>query len=733
MTRRSFLTYLLLSSVLCLDAETVCVSTPSTMMLLDAREGKDLEFLYYGPVVAQEDTKSVTSAGVPYAKVYQAYGIYPDEETPLWITHADGNMTGHLVVRDVLTEHYGDSTLTTVRTHDDVYPVNVDVKYLTRSGCDVIETWTEITNGEKKAVTLSRFDSACLPVHIGDVWISHLSGCWANEARLVEEPLRPGILTLRNKDGVRNAQTARAELMLSLDGKPHERYGAVIGAALCYTGNFHIEADTYTGRYHNLRLGINPDNSCYSLAPGETFVTPRVALTYSTRGKGGVSRNFHKWGRNYSLCHGDRPRKILLNSWEGVYFDVTEPKMSAMMRDIAALGGELFVMDDGWFGGKYSRNDDTSALGDWVADRRKLPGGLKALADSARNAGVGLGLWLEPEMADISSELYEKHPDWIVKAPRRDIVAGRGGTQVVLDFSNPKVRDHVVAVVNGILDGNPDIEYVKWDCNSGIYMHGSQYLPRDRQSHLYIDWHRGFAEVLERIRAGHPDIVMQACGGGGARVNWGALKYFDEFWTSDNTDALQRIYIQWGTSMFYPAIAMASHISASPNHQTMRRLPIKFRADVAMSGRLGIELQPKDMTDEEVRVCRQAVADYKRVRDVVQFGDLYRLHSPYQPGGLASLMYVSENRNRAVMFWYRTEAFVGQILPVVKLDGLDAAATYRISELNRIDDSPLPFEGKTFSGSFLMNHGLDIPYRHDVAKELKNELSSRVLLIERQN
>lgn len=549
----------------------------------------------------------------------------------------------------------------------------------------------------------------------------------------MEEPLRPGILTLRNKDGVRNAQTARAELMLSLDGKPHERYGAVIGAALCYTGNFHIEADTYTGRYHNLRLGINPDNSCYSLAPGETFVTPRVALTYSMRGKGGVSRNFHKWGRNYSLCHGDRPRKILLNSWEGVYFDVTEPKMSAMMRDIAALGGELFVMDDGWFGGKYSRNDDTSALGDWVADRRKLPGGLKALADSARNAGVGLGLWLEPEMADISSELYEKHPDWIVKAPRRDIVAGRGGAQVVLDFSNPKVRDHVVEVVDRILDENPEIEYVKWDCNSGIYMHGSQYLPRDRQSHLYIDWHRGFAEVLERIRAGHPDIVMQACGGGGARVNWGALKYFDEFWTSDNTDALQRIFIQWGTSMFYPAIAMASHISASPNHQTMRRLPIKFRADVAMSGRLGIELQPKDMTDEEIKVCRQATADYKRVRDVVQLGDLYRLHSPYQPGGLASLMYVSENRNRAVMFWYRTEAFVGQILPVVKLDGLDAAATYRISELNRIDDSPLPFEGKIFSGSFLMNHGLDIPYRHDVAKELKNELSSRVLLIERQN
>lgn len=727
------LLYLILSSALCLNAETVCVSTPATALILEAEKGKEPEFLYYGVPVTKEDLKSVCSAGVSQAKAYQAYGIYPDEETPLWITHSDGNKTSRLVVTDVQTEQNANSTLTTVRTRDDVYPVEVDIKYLTYTDCDIIETWTEIRNGERKNITLTRFDSAYLPIHMGDVWVSHMAGCWANEARLVEEPLKPGVLKIRNKDGVRNAQTARAELMLSLNGRPREEHGATIGAALCYSGNYHIEVDTYTGRYHHLRLGINPDNSSYTLAPGETFVTPRVALSFSIDGKGGVSRNFHKWGRKHMLRHGDTPRKILLNSWEGVYFDIDEPKMVAMMKDIAALGGELFVMDDGWFGNKYPRNDDTSGLGDWVTDKRKLPGGLKALADSARAAGVGFGIWLEPEMADISSEIYEKHPDWIIKAPERDIVAGRGGSQVVLDFSNPQVRDHVVSVIDRVLKEAPSIEYIKWDCNSGIYMHGSQSLSKDRQNHLYIDWHKGFEEVLSRIRDKYPELTIQACGGGGARVNWGVLKFFDEFWTSDNTDALQRIYIQWGTSHFYPSIAMASHISASPNHQTHRRVPIKFRADVAMSGRLGIELQPKDMTEEEAEVCRRAVSDYKRVRNTIQQGDLYRLHSPYDKGGVASLMYVSEKKDEAVLFWYRTESYVGQILPVTKFAGLDSNGTYRITELNRIDDNPVPFEGKCFSGTFLMNQGLDMPYRHDVSDDRKSEYSSRVLLIERQN
>ena len=707
--------------------ETVHVQTPSTSLVLEANKGEELKFVYYGTRLGAEEIPGIVAAGIPDAKAYAAYGKYPDDETSLWVVHSDGNMTSRLVVRDVVTDSAGGSFVTKVMTSDDVYPFDVDVCYRTYPDSEVFETWTEITSREKGEVLLTHYDSAYLPVHMGNVWVSHMAGTWANESRIVEEPLLPGVMRIRNKDGVRNSQTSRAEVMLSLDGPPHERHGATIGAVLCYSGNYVMDIETHTGRYHHFRAGINPDNSSYRLKPGERFVTPPVAMTFSLEGKGGVSRNFHRWGRKHILRHGDSLRKVLLNSWEGVYFDIDEPKMVAMMKDAAALGGELFVMDDGWFGGKYQRNDDSKALGDWVTDRRKLPHGLNALADSARVAGVGFGLWLEPEMADISSEIYEKHPDWVLKASRRDIVAGRGGSQVVLDFSNPKVRDYAVDVVDRILKENPGIEYIKWDSNSGIYMHGSQHLPKERQSHLYIDWHKGFEEVLKRVRERHPDIVMQACGGGGGRVNYGVLRYFDEFWTSDNTDPLQRIYMQWGTSHFYPAIAMGAHISASPNHQTCRSTPIKFRADVAMSGCLGIELQPKEMTEEERNVCRQAIADYKSVRGTIQFGDLYRLVSPYDRLGVASLMYVSPQKDDAVVFWYRAEPFAGQILPMVKLDGLDRERMYTVTELNRIDDTPMPFEGKSYSGAFLMDNGLDIPYRHDVPDDRKSEYSSRVL------
>ncbi len=707
--------------------KTVHICTPSTSLVLEAKKGEELKYVYYGTRIGDTDIQGLGPAGSPYACAYAGYGKYPDEVTPLSVIHSDGNMTTRLVVRDVEVDNAGGSVLTRIKTSDDVYPFDVDVCYRTYEDSDVLETWTEITSREKGYVTLTRYDSACIPIHIGNVWVCHMSGGWANEARIVEEPLQPGVLTVRNKEGIRNSQTSRAEMMFSLDGKPQEENGATIGAALCYSGNYALDVDTYTGRYHYFRAGINPDNSSYRLDSGRRFVTPPVAMTFSMDGKGGVSRNFHRWGRNHVLCHGNSPRKVLLNSWEGVYFDINEPGIVSMMNDAASLGVELFVLDDGWFGGKYQRSDDTKALGDWVTDRHKLPNGLKALIDSAHASGIGFGLWIEPEMADISSELYEKHPDWIIKAPGRAIVPGRGGAQVVLDFSNPRVRDYAVGAVDRIIRENPGIEYIKWDSNSGIYMHGSQYLARDRQSHLYIDWHNGFREVLERVREKHPDIVMQACGGGGGRVNWGVLKYFDEFWTSDNTDALQRVYMQWGTSHFYPAIAMGAHISASPNHQTCRSMPIKYRADVAMSGRLGIELQPDKMTEEEYAVCRNAVKDYRDVREVIQFGDLYRLKSPYDRQGIASLMYVSPGKDEAVFFWYRTEVFAGQILPVVRMAGLEADGMYTVTELNRIDDTALPFEGKSYSGSFLMNNGLDIPYRHDVEASRKNELSSRVL------
>lgn len=714
-----------------LTAGNILISTPNTSLGLVADEGKELKFVYYGAKINKNDLDAHVESGAFLMSAYPVYGMNTPSEDALAICHSDGNMSTALVVTGCARQQEGDRTITRISMKDPAYPLFVDICYRTYDGSDVIETWSEIRHNEKIPVDLSRFASAYIPIHRGNVWLSSFNGSWANEARLVEEPLMPGMKIIKNKDGVRNSHTSHAEIMLSLDGKPCENSGRVIGAALCYTGNYLLRIDTDESDYHHFFAGINPDNSLWHLAPGEIFQTPELALTFSTQGVGQVSRNFHSWARDYKLINGDKPRKVLLNSWEGVYFKINEDGMNRMIKDIADLGGELFVMDDGWFGDHYPRNSDKTSLGDWTIDRKKLPNGIKNLIDSAKNNGVDFGIWIEPEMTNTRSELYEKHPEWILKAPKRDPVTGRGGTQLVLDLSNPEVQDFVFNVVDNLMTAYPEIDYIKWDANMSILNHGSDYLGKDNQSHLYIAYHKGLENVCKRIRNKYPDVTMQACASGGGRVNFGFFPYFDEFWTSDNTDALQRIYMQWGTSYFFPAIAMGSHISASPNHQTFRHVPLKFRIDVAMSGRLGVELQPSSMTDGELSMCKNAITSYKHIRPIVQQGDLYRLISPYDNKGVASMMYVSQDKKQAVLYWYKTEHFHNQHLPSVCLAGLDPNSSYRMTELNRIDTQPLKIECKVFSGSFLMLNGLDMPASHILDKKDRNEYASRIILLEK--
>ncbi len=706
--------------------EQVVVETKNMTMVLDVEQGKHPQYVYFGAKLDAQELAHLQKPSNGRMDLYPAYGLNTPAEAAFAMRHADGNLSTELLADGVSRE--GDVTI--IRLKDPVYPLTVNLKYKVYRDVDMIEAWSEVTNGEKQTVTLTTFASAMLPIRRGNVWLSRLYGSWANECQLAEEPLTTGQRVIVNKDGTRNAHTAHAEVMFSLDGKGRENCGQVIGAALCYSGNYRLKIDTDDTEYHYFFAGINEDNSEYHLKKGETFVTPALALTFSSEGLSGASRNFHKWGRNHKLMHGNIERKILLNSWEGVYFDINQQGMDQMMADIASMGGELFVMDDGWFGGKYPRKSDNSSLGDWTVDRNKLPEGIEGLLRDAKKHGVKFGIWIEPEMTNTTSELYEKHPDWIIKAPKRKAVLGRGGTQLVLDLSNPKVQDFVFSVVDNLLGKYPDIDYIKWDANMAIMNHGSQYLNMADQSHLYIAYHRGFEAVCKRIRDKYPDVTIQACASGGGRANWGLLPYFDEFWVSDNTDALQRIYMQWGTSYFFPAIAMGSHISATPNHTVFRTTALKYRIDVAMSGRLGMEIQPKNMTDSEKELCRKAIADYKQIRPIVQFGDLYRLVSPYDKKGLASLMYVDEAKDKAVFYWWKTESFYNEHLPRVHMAGLDATKMYRVKELNRIDEKPLDIEGKQFSGAYLMSHGLDVPYRNSPEWNLRSDWSSRVLLLE---
>ena len=709
-------------------AEQVVIQTKNTTMVLDVENNKQPQYVYYGTRLSDYDLQHLQLPRSGRMNAYPAYGMNCPAEAAIAMRHADGNLSTELFVSDLKKQ--GDETKITLK--DPQYPVTVVLCYKAYFEEDMIETWTEVYHGEAKPVTLTQFASCTLPIRRGNVWLSHFYGSWANEARLVEEPILPGEKVIKNKDGARNSHTDHAEVMFSLDGKGKENCGDVIGAALCYSGNYQLKVETDDTEYHYFFAGINPDNSEYHLKKGETFTTPKVALSFSKCGLSGVSRNFHKWGRKYMLAHGEKERKILLNSWEGVYFDINQQGMDQMMGDIASMGGELFVMDDGWFGDKYPRKTDNCALGDWVVDKNKLPEGIEGLLRDAKKHGIKFGIWIEPEMTNSVSELYDAHPDWIIKAPKREPVLGRGGTQLILDMGNPKVQDFVFSVVDNLMTKYPEIDYIKWDANMAVMNHGSQYLTMNDQSHLYIEYHRGLEKTCKRIRAKYPDLTIQACASGGGRANWGVLPYFDEFWVSDNTDALQRIYMQWGTSYFFPAIAMASHISATPNHTVFRTTAMKYRIDVAMSGRLGMEIQPKNMTDDEKALCRKAIAEYKQIRPIVQFGDIYRLVSPYDKVGLASLMYVDEAQDKSVFFWWKTESFQNEHLPRVKMAGLDANKNYKVRELNRIDLQPMDIEGKTFSGAYLMNHGLEMPYRNEPEWSKKSDWSSRVLLLEAQ-
>lgn len=705
-----------------LSAKDYLISTSNTSLLLTATPGEKSRFQYYGSRISENDIQGIYDSGLVFGvESYPVFGLNTAGERAMAVTHSDGNMSLDLAVEEVRQYTQADGEITEIRMKDKVYPFVLKQMFKAYKGTDVISTWVEVENNAKKPVTLYRFASAFLPISRGDNWMTHFHGFWGAECTQEEEKLTNGQKVISNKDGLASTESDNPSFMLTMDGKPQEETGNVLGGTLAWTGTYLIKMDVHNTKF-NMSAGINEETAHYILEPKETFVTPEFAMTYSTSGKGGVSRAFHRWAREYKLNQGNRPHDILLNSWEGVYFKVNQEGMDQMMEAFSAMGGELFVMDDGWFGNKYPRNGGNSSLGDWEVCKEKLPEGIEGLLKSAKKHNIKFGIWIEPEMANTKSELFEKHPDWIMRIANRPLSTGRGKTQVVLDLTNPEVQDFVFGVVDNLMTKHPEIAYMKWDDNSSLMDYGSSYLPKHKQSHLYIDYHKGLNKVLKRIRAKYPDLVMQACAGGGGRVNYGMLPYFDEFWTSDDTDALQRIYIQWGVSNFYPAVAMASHVSADKNHQTGRHLPLKFRFDVAMSGRLGMEIQPKDMSEEDKAYAKRAIAAYKSIRPVVQFGDLYRLVSPYDNKGLASLMYVTPEKERAVFYVYKTSHFINMIIPNVRLNGLNPAKNYRIVDLTaEKQDKPCALHGKVISGKILMDEGIAMK------NLLKKEYSSLAL------
>ena len=633
----------------------------------------------------------------------------------LQVIHADGAVTLRLSETGRYAEPVGEdgSKTVAIRMKDEKYPFEV-VRYVKSwSDCGVVETWVEICHQEGAPVKLLRADSFASPVDSGEsvVRVLSLTGRWAHEANLSEAVVGSGqILELASKSGTRDAWESNAAMMVLFGDKVDEERGKVLGVALEWTGTTCRRVRRDCDGKTEVFAGIDMTTGPYTLDPGVKFTTPKAVLVWSEKGKGEASREYHRWARRHLMPHGDDLHPVLLNSWEGSYFSFTEKTLLDMMDGVKEMGGEMFVLDDGWFGkGKYARDDknrDKTGLGDWCVNTEKLPHALGWLADEAEKRGLKFGLWVEPEMANTASWLAEAHPDWILREEGRPLALGRGGSQVALDFTNPAVRDNMFEQLDAVYSTIPTLAYIKWDCNQNIVNPGSKHLPADRQPNLWYDYTKGLYELLERFQAKRPGIMVQACASGGGHMDFGFLRYADEFWPSDRTDPWERVFIQWGSSQFYPASAMASHVTSARSKHMKHKCPLKYRFDVSMTGRLGFELHPNTMTKEEVEFSKKAVADYKRIRPVVQRGDLYRLVSPYEKP-LAALMYASEDRKAAALFALGL-GIKGKRTETLKLRGLDLSAKYAVKEINcgKTLHAKLP-EG-TVSGKELMEKGIAV-------------------------
>ena len=680
-------------------AAPIVVETQHLSLVLAVGDNHRLYQRYLGPRLAAPADYARVSGG---HEAYVSAGLDNLFEPAVGLTHADGNPALELLFVDAQTAEPSPGVrTTTVRLRDPQYPVEVLLHYAAYPAEDVIKTWTEIRHQERRALVLNHYASAMLHFQSPQYWLTQFHGDWAEEMRPQEAALTSGSKVIDSKLGTRADLYQTPAFFLALGRAADETSGDVLAGTLGWTGNFRLAFELDNQNDLRLSAGINPYASAYTLAPNTPFVTPEFIFTYSTQGKGQASRNLHRWARRYGVLDGTQPRLTLLNNWESTFFNFDEPKLDAIMADAGKLGVDMFLLDDGWFGNKYPRSGDNAGLGDWQPTRTKLPNGLGHLVREATKNGIKLGIWLEPEMVNPKSELYEQHPDWILKLPNRPEDLGRN--QLVLDLNNPRVQDFVFRTVADVFAQNPGLAYVKWDCNRPMTNAYSQYLGQD-QSHLYVDYVRGFYKVCERLRQQYPHVPIMLCSGGGGRTDYGALKYFTEFWPSDNTDAVERVFIQWGYSNFFPSLTLACHVTNWNPQQSL-----KFRTDVAMMGKLGYDIDVAKLTPTELAFSQQALQDYKRLSPVIWQGDQYRLRSPYESNQPA-VMYVAADRARAVLFAYNLHTRFHETVLRVRLQGLDPARRYRVAEINLVPGtaSGLADQGQSYSGDYLMQVGLKV-------------------------
>ncbi|MDN4070364.1 alpha-galactosidase [Paenibacillus vini] len=590
----------------------------------------------------------------------------------------------------VYTEHESEAETLELELSDAVSGLTVILSYTVFADSAAITRSARIVNESGAPLELERALSASLDFADSDYDVLYLSGAWARERHVQRRRLAPGVTGIGSRRGSSSHQQNPFFALLRPDA--NERQGEVYGVSLVYSGNFIAEAEVEQFGMTRLQIGLNPFDFSWHLEPGESFQTPEAVLVYSNEGLGGMSREYHRLYRT-RLCRGqhrDRERPILVNNWEATYFDFNADKIEAIAQAGSKLGIELFVLDDGWFG---RRDRDNSSLGDWFEDRRKLPGGLKDLANRVKATGLQFGLWFEPEMVSPDSDLYRSHPDWCLHVPDRRRTEAR--EQLVLDMSRSDVREYLYERLSDIFSTVP-VTYVKWDMNRNMTEIGSSEIPADRQKEIAHRYILGLYELLERFTGEFPHILFESCSGGGGRFDPGMLYYMPQTWTSDDTDAVERLKIQYGTSLVYPVSTMGAHVSAVPNHQVERTTSLTFRGDVAMSGNFGYELDLTKFTAEEQETAKQQIETYKEIRGLVQQGEMYRLLSPFE-GNETSWMFVSRDRNEALLFYFKVLAEPNAPLRNVKLEGLDPEKNYCLEA-----------SGEIYGGDRLMALGLSV-------------------------
>lgn len=692
-----------------LNAQSVIIpiETAHNALVLQAGANKDVSTVFFGKKLAHAEEygqipgayKQSTDYTGQLNSAYTPSGSRNLVEPAITVTHADGNNSLDLrYVSHSVSKVSDDVNLLSIRLKDPVYNFEVTLFYKSYFKEDVIEQWTEIRHTEKGNVTLQKFASANLYLKAGSYWLNQYHGDWAKEMQPEESKLTHGIKTLDSKLGTRANLFQPSVFMVSLDKPATEDEGSVLYGAVEWSGNFRVDLEL--DNQDNLRViaGMNNYASPYILPPNEVFKTPAFLYTFSDQGKGDASRKLQSWARNYRLLDGKGTRLTLLNNWESTYFDFNEQKLAELLKDTKKLGVDMFLLDDGWFANKYPRNGDHAGLGDWEENKSKLPNGISSLVKEAQNNGVKFGIWIEPEMVNPKSELYEKHPDWVIKQPKREEYYFRN--QLVLDLSNPKVQDFVYGIVDNLFTKNPDLAYIKWDCNAVIYNAYSAHLKN--QSQFYIEYVKGLYKVLERIRVKYPKVPMMLCSGGGGRVDYAALQYFTEFWPSDNTDPMERIFMQWEYSYFYPAVSSSNHVT------DWGKQPIKFRTDVAMMGKLGFDIVVSKLSDNDLKYCKDAIRTYNSLKQVIWQGDQYRLANPRE-GSIASVLYLDQEKTSGIIFNYLVNnRYDESSKRPILLKGLDAAKRYKFTEVNVYPGATSTIDAaKVYTGDFLMKIGFN--------------------------